>query len=218
MFHSRERKMRLPTAADALPGRAEPMSVPARHYVSGHAMQPPFPAGMQQALFGLGCFWGAERRFWTTPGVYTTAVGYAGGRTPNPTYEEVCSGGTGHAEVVRVVFDPQFVPYEELLRIFWESHDPTQGMRQGNDIGTQYRSGVWWYDTTQREAAERTRAAYAAGLLEAGYPAITTEIAPLPEFYYAEEYHQQYLAKNPGGYCGLGGTGVLCPTSRLQDG
>ena len=210
MFHPRERKTRLPTAAEALPGRAEPMPVPARHYVSGHVMQPPFPAGMQQALFGLGCFWGAERRFWTVPGVYSTAAGYAGGRTPNPTYEEVCSGGTGHAEVVRVVFDPRAVRYEELLRIFWESHDPTQGLRQGNDIGTQYRSGVWWYDATQREAAERTRTAYAASLREAGYPAITTEIAPVPEFYYAEEYHQQYLAKNPGGYCGLGGTGVPC--------
>ncbi|MGI9245250.1 MAG: peptide-methionine (S)-S-oxide reductase MsrA [Steroidobacteraceae bacterium] len=212
MFSQRKKKLEIPTAAEALPGRDRRMPVPAQHFVNGNRLEPPFPAGMQQALFGLGCFWGAERKFWSLPGVYSTSVGYAAGITPNPTYEEVCSGMTGHTEVVRVVFDPQAIGYGELLRVFWESHDPTQGMRQGNDIGTQYRSGVYVYDATQRELAEKARDAYGAKLRESGYPAITTEILAAPEFYYAEDYHQQYLAKNPGGYCGLGGTGVACPT------
>jgi peptide-methionine (S)-S-oxide reductase len=203
--------LRVPTAAEALPGRAEPLDVPARHYVSGHSMRRPYPAGMQQALFGMGCFWGAERTFWNLPGVYVTAVGYAGGHTPNPTYEEVCSGMTGHTEVVRVVFDPARVTFAEILRVFWESHDPTQGMRQGNDVGTQYRSAAWWYDEAQRQAIEASRAAYEHALGAAGHGPITTEIGPAPAFYFAEGYHQQYLAKNPGGYCGMGGTGVACP-------
>jgi peptide-methionine (S)-S-oxide reductase len=206
-----KKKLSLPTAAEALPGRSTRMPVPAQHFVNGHRLEPPFPAGMRLALFGLGCFWGAERKFWTTAGVYSTVAGYAGGRTPNPTYEEVCSGLTGHTEVVRVVFDPQDVSFDDLLRVFWESHDPTQGMRQGNDLGTQYRSAIYYYDDAQRQAAERSAAAYGAKLREAGYSAVTTEILPAPEFYYAEDYHQQYLAKNPGGYCGLGGTGVSCP-------
>ncbi|MCC8998626.1 MAG: peptide-methionine (S)-S-oxide reductase MsrA, partial [Candidatus Contendobacter sp.] len=197
----------------ALPGRATPLQVPAQHYVNDHPLQPPFPAGMEQALFGLGCFWGAERKFWTQPGVYSTAVGYAGGVTPNPTYEEVCSGRTGHAEVVRVVFDPALVSYRQLLTVFWEAHDPTQGMRQGNDAGTQYRSAIYVSDAAQQAAAEQSRAAYQSALTAAGYGAITTEIAAAPPFYYAEAYHQQYLAKNPGGYCGLGGAGVRCPGS-----
>ncbi|GAB4293595.1 MAG: peptide-methionine (S)-S-oxide reductase MsrA [Thiohalomonadaceae bacterium] len=184
------------------------MQVPLNHYVNGNRIIPPFPPGMAQALFGLGCFWGAERRFWQQPGVYSTAVGYAGGYTPNPTYREVCSGMTGHNEVVRVIYDPQQISYEELLRVFWESHDPTQGMRQGNDVGTQYRSGIYVYAAAQRAAAEATRAAFQARLSAAGFGAITTEIVAAPTFYYAEGYHQQYLAKNPGGYCGLGGTGV----------
>jgi peptide-methionine (S)-S-oxide reductase len=212
MFNLRRKKLDLPTAAEALPGRTQRMSVPATHFVNDHRLEPPFPAGTRLALFGLGCFWGAERKFWTQPGVYSTSVGYAGGRTPNPTYEEVCSGLTGHAEVVRVVYDPEQVGYDELLKLFWESHDPTQGMRQGNDVGTQYRSAIYWHDDEQRALAEQSAAAYGARLREAGYPAITTEILPAPEFYYAEDYHQQYLAKNPGGYCGLGGTGVTCPT------
>jgi peptide-methionine (S)-S-oxide reductase len=212
MFSTARRKTELPTPAEALPGRSQRMPVPARHYVNGQPLEPPFPAGMQLALFGLGCFWGAERKFWTLPGVFTTSVGYAGGLTPNPTYEEVCTGLTGHTEVVRVVFDPAVISFDELLRAFWESHDPTQGMRQGGDIGTQYRSAIYWHDESQRAAAERSRDAYAARLSEAGYSAITTEIAPAPEFFYAEDYHQQYLAKNPGGYCGLGGTGIACPT------
>jgi peptide-methionine (S)-S-oxide reductase len=211
MFGLRKKRLDLPTRDEALPGRAQRMRVPARHYVNGNALEPPFPAGMQLALFGLGCFWGAERKFWSLPGVYSTSAGYAAGHTPNPTYEEVCSGMTGHNEVVRVVFDPQGIGYEELLRVFWESHDPTQGMRQGNDVGTQYRSGIYWYDAAQRVAAERSAAVYGEKLEQAGYPAPTTEILPAPEFYYAEDYHQQYLAKNPGGYCGLGGTGVSCP-------
>jgi peptide-methionine (S)-S-oxide reductase len=206
------RKTRIPDAAEALPGRATPMRVPARHFVNGHALVPPFPDGFQQALFGLGCFWGAEKKFWQAPGVYTTAVGYAAGPTPNPTYEEVCSGRTGHAEVVLVVWDPSVVRFEDLLRIFWESHDPTQGMRQGNDVGTQYRSGIWTSDPAARAAAEASRDAYQRELTAAGYGPITTEIGDAPPFYYAEEYHQQYLAKNPAGYCGLGGTGVSCPT------
>jgi peptide-methionine (S)-S-oxide reductase len=203
--------LRMPTPEDALPGRAEKMAVPAKHFVNGHPLEPPFPAGTKIALFGLGCFWGAERKFWQTPGVFTTAAGYAAGLTPNPTYREVCTGRTGHNEVVLVAFDPAQVSYESLLRIFWESHDPTQGMRQGNDAGTQYRSGIYTFDAQQKAAAEASKAAYAAKLAEAGYGAITTEILDAPPFYYAEEYHQQYLAKNPDGYCGIGGTGVSCP-------
>lgn len=198
----------MPGADEALPGRAQRMPVPAKHFVNGHPLQPPFPDGLQQALFGMGCFWGAERRFWELQGVYTTAVGYAGGFTANPTYQEVCTGMTGHNEVVRVVFDPARVSYTDLLRVFWAAHDPTQGMRQGNDIGTQYRSGIYTTSTAQREAALATRDRYQALLTASGYGAITTEIVDAPEFYYAEDYHQQYLAKNPGGYCGLGGCGV----------
>jgi peptide-methionine (S)-S-oxide reductase len=201
----------MPTPAEALPGRGERMEVPATHYVNGAPLAEPFPTGTKRAIFGLGCFWGAERKFWQTAGVTTTAVGYSGGLTPNPTYKEVCSGLTGHAEVVLVVYDPRQVTYEELLKVFWESHDPTQGLRQGNDIGTQYRSAIYYVDEEQRREAEASRAAFQRRLTEAGYGAITTEIAPAGEFYYAEEYHQQYLAKNPGGYCGLGGTGVSCP-------
>ena len=211
MFSLRKKKLDLPTAAEALPGRAQPLAVPARHFVSGHRLEEPFPPGLQLALFGLGCFWGAERKYWNTHGVYSTQVGFAGGITPNPTYEEVCGGYTGHNEVVRVVFDPAVVTYAELLRIFWESHNPTQGMRQGNDIGTQYRSGIYWFDAAQRDAALASAAAYGDQLRAAGFPAITTEILEAPQFYFAEEYHQQYLAKNPDGYCGLGGTGVSCP-------
>jgi peptide-methionine (S)-S-oxide reductase len=204
-------KLKLPTKENALPGRAEKMPVPATHHVNGAPLEPPFPAGLERAMFALGCFWGAERKFWQTPGVYTTAVGYAGGYTPNPTYREVCSGATGHAEVVLVVFDPRKISYADLVKVFWESHDPTQGMRQGNDVGTQYRSGIYYYDQEQREVAERSRDAYQRELSQAGYGSITSEILPAPEFYYAEDYHQQYLSKNPGGYCGLGGTGVSCP-------
>jgi peptide-methionine (S)-S-oxide reductase len=191
------------------------MPVPEKHFVNQHRLTPPFPEGLERAMFGMGCFWGAERKFWTLPGVYTTAVGYAAGHTPNPTYREVCSGMTGHAEVVLVVFDPGKISYDELLRVFWESHDPTQGMRQGNDVGTQYRSGIYTFDDDQRLAADRSRDAYQKRLTEAGYGTITTEILPAPEFYYAEDYHQQYLAKNPDGYCGLGGTGVACPVGAL---
>jgi peptide-methionine (S)-S-oxide reductase len=209
MFGLRKRSM--PGPSEALPGRPERMPVPDAHFVSGNRLEPPFPAGTERAVFGMGCFWGAERKFWETPGVYSTAVGYAGGHTPNPTYEEVCSGGTGHAEVVRVAFDPAKVSYERLLRIFWENHDPTQGMRQGNDVGTQYRSAVYCYGPAQQSAAEASRKAYQAVLEKAGYGPITTEIREAPEFYYAEDYHQQYLAKNPWGYCGIGGTGVACP-------
>jgi peptide-methionine (S)-S-oxide reductase len=208
-------KSRMVSPADALPGRAERMPVPAAHIVNGNRLEPPFPAGMSLALFGMGCFWGAERCFWQRKGVYSTAVGYAGGVTPHPTYEEVCSGRTGHAEVVRVVFDPAAVSYDDLLRIFWESHDPTQGMRQGNDVGTQYRSAIYGYGAVQRAAAEASRAAYQRALTAARHGEITTEVADAPEFYYAETYHQQYLAKNPGGYCGLGGTGVACPASTV---
>jgi peptide-methionine (S)-S-oxide reductase len=199
-----------PTREDALPGRSERMAVPARHFVSGAPLEG-LPAGRQEAVFGMGCFWGAEKGFWTIPGVVSTSVGYAGGTTPNPTYREVCSGRTGHAEVVRVVFDPKRVRYEDLLRVFWEGHDPTQGMRQGNDVGTQYRSALYTYGDAQQQAAEKSRDAYEKVLRAAGYGAITTEIAPAPEYYFAEEYHQQYLAKNPDGYCGHGGTGVSCP-------
>ena len=204
------KSLALPTPEEALPGRTEKMQVPERHCVNGNRMTPPFPSGMQQALFGLGCFWGAERKFWQLPGVYSTAVGYAAGVTPNPTYREVCSGLTGHNEVVLIVFDPQVLNYQALLKVFWESHNPTQGMRQGNDAGTQYRSGIYTYDAAQQQAALASRAAYQQQLTSAGHGAVTTEIIPVPEFYYAEDYHQQYLAKNPGGYCGLGGTGVSC--------
>jgi len=192
--------------------KEDAMKVPRQHYVNGHPLVPPFPEGLELAMFGMGCFWGAERVFWKTPGVFSTAVGYAAGVTPDPDYEQVCSGLTGHAEVVRVVFDPARVSYATLLRLFWESHDPTQGMRQGNDVGTQYRSGIYVYTTEQRRLAEASRDAYQPVLVKAGHGRITTEILDAPEFYYAEEYHQQYLAKNPGGYCGLGGTGVACPT------
>jgi peptide-methionine (S)-S-oxide reductase len=205
------KKTTMPGQGETLPGRATPLPLPGRHFVNGNPLEPPYPAGYQVATFGLGCFWGAERRFWQLPGVHVTAVGYAGGATPNPTYEEVCSGLTGHAEVVRVVFDPDRLSYEELLRAFWESHDPTQGMRQGNDVGTQYRSGIYFHDEAQRAAAESSKAAYQRALAASGLGGITTEILPAPEFYFAEDYHQQYLAKNPGGYCGLGGTGVACP-------
>ena len=205
------RSSSLPAKADALPGRAEQMPVPDAHFVNGHRLQPPFPAGVQQAMFGMGCFWGAERKFWQLEGVYTTAVGYAAGQTPNPTYREVCSGMTGHTEVVLVVFDPAKIKYEDLLKAFWENHDPTQGMRQGNDVGTQYRSLILCATPAQREAAERSRALFQQALASSGYGRITTEIADGDEFFYAEPYHQQYLAKNPNGYCGLGGTGVSCP-------
>ena len=211
MWMLRKKKLEMPGEDEVLPGRSRPMPVPERHYVNGHRLAPPYPDGLELAMFGLGCFWGAERAFWTLPGVYTTAVGYAGGHTPNPTYEEVCTGLTGHNEVVRVVFDPRLVSFDELLRVFWVSHDPTQGMRQGNDVGTQYRSGIYCYGPAQQAAAESSREAYAARLAAAGFDAVTTEILPAAEFYFAEEYHQQYLAKNPGGYCGLGGTGVSCP-------
>ncbi len=210
MFSLRK-KTEMPTPEQALRGRANPMQVSDRHFVSGHAVKPPFPQGMERALFGLGCFWGAERRFWQLPGVYSTAVGYAAGYTPNPTYDEVCTGLTGHNEAVMVVFDPAVITYQDLLRRFWESHDPTQGMRQGNDIGTQYRSGIYYYDETQRNAAEQSRESYGAALNAAGAGPITTEILPAPEFYYAEDFHQQYLAKNPHGYCGLGGCAVPYP-------
>ena len=199
------------TADEALPGRDEPMRVPAAHEVLGNPIAPPFPEGLEQAVLGLGCFWGAERVFWQAPGVYTTAVGYAGGFTPNPTYEEVCSGRTGHTEAVLVVFDPQETSYDEILRLFWENHDPTQGMRQGNDLGTQYRSAIYTADEAQRAAADASRERFQAELAKAGFGEITTEIAAAGPFYYAEPYHQQYLAKNPNGYCGLGGTGVACP-------
>jgi peptide-methionine (S)-S-oxide reductase len=211
MLFLRSKKSAMPTAAEALPGRAQAMKVPAKHYVSGHPLVPPFPDGMETAMFGLGCFWGAERKFWERAGVYSTSVGYAGGFTPNPTYEEVCTGHTGHNEVVRVVFDPRKVSYDDLLKLFWESHDPTQGMRQGNDVGTQYRSGIYVTSPEQRRAAEASRDTYQRELTAGGYGTITTEILDAPEFYYAEDYHQQYLAKNPSGYCGLGGTGVSCP-------
>jgi peptide-methionine (S)-S-oxide reductase len=207
-FHTR--KSSLPTVNEALKGRETPMPVPERHTVLGTPLQGPFPASLEQAVFGLGCFWGAERKFWQLPGVYTTAVGYAGGHTRNPTYEEVCSGMTGHAEVVLVVFDPAKISYAQLLRVFWENHDPTQGMRQGNDVGTQYRSVIHTFSERQRQAAEASKLVYQKALTSSGYPAITTDVEAAPTFYYAEDYHQQYLAKNPGGYCGIGGTGVPC--------
>ncbi len=209
MFGSK--KAQMPTPETALPGRANPIPTANRHFITSEPLKGPFPEGLQTAMFGMGCFWGVERKFWQVPGVVSTAVGYAGGYTPNPTYEEVCSGLTGHNEVVLVHFDPARVSYAQLLKVFWENHDPTQGMRQGNDVGTQYRSGVYVYNDEQRAAAETSRADYARALEGAGYGAITTEILPAPDFYYAEDYHQQYLAKNPRGYCGVGGTGVTCP-------
>ncbi len=217
MFFS-VKKLELPTASEALPGRAEPMAVPAAHFVNGHPIAPPFPGGLERAVFGMGCFWGAERKLWETRGVWTTAVGYSGGFTPNPTYQEVCTGRTGHAEVVLVVFDPATVGHDDLLRLFWEGHDPTQGMRQGNDVGTQYRSAIYTFGEVQARAAETTREAFQKVLSGAGFGRITTEIREAPPFYYAEEYHQQYLAKNPGGYCGLGGTGLSCPTGVAKAG
>jgi peptide-methionine (S)-S-oxide reductase len=201
----------LPTRTDALPGRAQPIATAKTHFVSGEPLRSPLREGLEEAIFGLGCFWGAERKFWQTDGVVVTAAGYAGGFTPNPTYEEVCSGRTGHTEVVRVVFDPNRLSYEQLLKVFFESHDPTQGMRQGNDVGTQYRSAIYTTSEAQKSAAEAVLAAYGERLREAGFGRITTEVADAPEFYYAEDYHQQYLAKNPNGYCGLGGAGVSCP-------
>jgi peptide-methionine (S)-S-oxide reductase len=212
-------KTAMPTPEEALPGRDEKMPVPERHFVLGTPLEPPFPDGSERALFGMGCFWGAEKDFWTLPkGIFTTAVGYAGGYTPNPTYEEVCSAKTGHNEVVLVVFRPEEITYEELLRTFWEGHDPTQGMRQGNDVGTQYRSGIYTYSDAQRETATASRDAYGKKLAEAGYGEITTEIVDAPDFYYAEDYHQQYLAKVPNGYCGIGGTGVSCPVGLVDAG
>jgi peptide-methionine (S)-S-oxide reductase len=217
MFSFRK-QAQLPDRAKALPGRAEAMSVPERHYVNGNRLVEPFPDGIRVAMFGLGCFWGAERKFWQLPGVYSTAVGYAAGFTPNPTYEEVCSGCTAHNEVVRVVYDPNKVSYEQLLKTFWESHNPTQGMRQGNDVGTQYRSGIYVYDAEQREIAETSRERYQTALRQQGHAdAITTEIIDAPSFYYAEDYHQQYLAKNPGGYCGLGGCGVSYAPLQVEE-
>ena len=210
-----QKKLHMPSPEQALPGRAEAMPVPEAHFVNGNPLQPPFPDGYARAVFGLGCFWGAERCFWQTEGVFSTAVGYAGGLTPNPTYEEVCSGLSGHNEVVLVVYDPMQVSYQTLLKVFWESHDPTQGMRQGNDVGTQYRSGIYASDEAQLAQAEQSRQAYQDALTAAGYGAITTEILPAPAFYYAEPYHQQYLAKVPNGYCGLGGTGVGCNVEGL---
>jgi len=208
---SKHRKTNLPTRDEALPGRDDPMPVPTQHFVNGNPLEGPFAPELERAMFGLGCFWGAERRFWQTDGVFSTAAGYAGGITPNPTYEEVCSGLTGHTEVVLVVFDPAVVSYEQLLGVFWESHDPTQGMRQGNDVGTQYRSAIYVCSEAQQRSAEDSLRAYQGELEKAGYGTITTEIRPLDRFYYAEDYHQQYLAKNPNGYCGIGGTGVSCP-------
>jgi peptide-methionine (S)-S-oxide reductase len=212
MWSLRRDKLMIPTAEQCLPGRAIKMPVPEKHYVNGHALEGPYPEGLELAQFGLGCFWGAERIFWQAPGVWTTAVGYSGGHTPNPTYEEVCSGRTGHTEAVLVVYDPKVTSYEALLKLFWESHDPSQGMRQGNDVGTQYRSAIYIYTPEQRRAAEASRDRFQKELSAAGYGEITTEIRDAPPFYFAEDYHQQYLAKNPFGYCGLGGTGVSCPT------
>ncbi len=212
MWQILRKKSDMPTADRALPGRAKPaFAVPAEHFVNQHRIQPPFPAGLEQAMFGLGCFWGAERMFWKAPGVYSTAVGYAAGFTPNPTYEEVCSGYTGHNEVVMVWYDPKQTSYEALLKVFWEGHDPTQGMRQGNDVGTQYRSGIYTFSAEQKKKAEASLAMFQKELAKNGMGTITTEIVEAPPFYYAEDYHQQYLAKNPNGYCGLGGTGVSCP-------
>jgi peptide-methionine (S)-S-oxide reductase len=205
------KKLEIPSAAEALPGRKEAIPTAKKHFVNGRDLKGPLPEGIETAMFGMGCFWGAERKFWQTPGVYLTAAGYAGGTTPNATYQEVCSGGTGHTEVVLVHFDPKVISYEQLLKVFWENHDPTQGMRQGGDIGTQYRSAIYTYSPAQAKAAEESKQAYEAALKKSGMGPITTEIASAPEFFYAEDYHQQYLEKNPGGYCGLGGTGVSCP-------
>ena len=209
MFGS-NKNISMPPADEALPGRSTPVEISDNHFVNGNPLKPPFPGSMQQAIFGLGCFWGAERKFWQLQGVYSTAAGYAAGYTPNPSYQEVCTGMTGHNEVVLVVYDPAIVSYQELLKVFWEAHNPTQGMRQGNDVGTQYRSGIYYFNEGQRDIAEKTFKLYQTDLEQAGYASITTEILPAPVFYYAEEYHQQYLAKNSGGYCGLGGTGVNC--------
>ena len=211
MMFFKRKSPELISAADALPGRADSIPLLGKHHVSGRALSNDVPAGMEEAMFGMGCFWGVERMFWTLPGVHMTAVGYAGGHTPNPTYREVCSGQTGHNEVVRVIYDPSVVTFEDLLRVFWEGHDPTQGMRQGNDVGTQYRSGIYVYSDAQKTAAEASKTAFAPRLMDAGYGAITTEIIDAPTFYAAEDYHQQYLSKNPRGYCGIGGTGVSCP-------
>jgi len=211
MFTLKRKPLSMPSPDEALPGRPEPIATAKTHFVTGAALKGPYPQGLETAMFGLGCFWGAERKFWEVPGVHVTAVGYAGGHTPNPTYEEVCSGRTGHNEAVLVVYDPARVSYDQLLKVFWESHDPTQGMRQGNDVGTQYRSGIYTFSDAQRRAAEASKADYEKALKARGLGAITTEIMPAPEFYFAEDYHQQYLAKNPHGYCGLGGTGVSCP-------
>lgn len=210
------KKLTLPTPEEALPGRAQSMPVPAKHFVNGNPLKPPFPEGFEMAMFGMGCFWGAERRFWQQEGVFSTSVGYAAGLTPNPTYQEVCTGKTGHNEVVFVVFDPNAISYGDLLKVFWESHNPTQGMRQGNDTGTQYRSGIYAYSDSQHQLAEASRDAYQQALSQAGYGEITTEILEAPEYYYAEDYHQQYLAKNPNGYCGLGGTNVACPVGVVE--
>jgi peptide-methionine (S)-S-oxide reductase len=212
------KKSTMPTREEALPGRSPPLKVPEKHFVNGHRIVPPFPAGLREAVFALGCFWGAEKLFWELPGVYSTAVGYAGGFTPNPTYEEVCSGATGHAEVVRVIYDPQKIGYEDLLKAFWESHDPTQGMRQGNDLGTQYRSAIFTQDAEQRQAAETSRRIFQERLTAAGHGSITTEISDAPEFFYAEDYHQQYLAKNPGGYCPDHSCGVSFDSAELREG
>jgi peptide-methionine (S)-S-oxide reductase len=216
MLFSRH-KTEMVSPEDALPGRPEPMLVPDRHLVLGTPLEPPFPDGLETAVFAMGCFWGAERKFWETPGVYTTAVGYAGGYTPNPTYEETCTAKTGHTEAVLVVFDPTVVTYDDLLKVFWESHDPTQGMRQGNDVGTQYRSAIYTFSPAQAEAVERSRTMFQERLTAAGFGPITTEVAPAGPFFYAEDYHQQYLARNPNGYCGLGGTGVSCPVGLVTD-
>lgn len=217
MAQARKRST-IPSQQEALPGRATPLKIRETHFVNGHRIVPPFPAGLQEAMFALGCFWGAERLFWELPGVYSTAVGYAGGSTPNPTYEEVCTGETGHAEVVRVIYDPRKIGYDQLLKAFWESHDPTQGMRQGNDIGTQYRSAIYTRDDSQRAAAEESRRIYQGDLSGAGRGSITTEVRDAPPFFYAEDYHQQYLAKNPDGYCGIGGCGVPFKAAELQMG
>ncbi len=216
MWSMARKSLDMPKQGEALPGRQAAMPVTDRHFINGHKLKPPFPAGLETAIFGLGCFWGAEKAFWNLPGVYTTAVGYAGGQTPNPTYEEVCSGRTGHTEAVLVAFDPKKIPYEQLLKTFWEGHNPTQGMRQGNDVGTQYRSAIYWTSPAQQKLAEASREAYGKNLAKAGLGAITTEIREAPEFYYAEDYHQQYLGKNPAGYCGLGGTGVSCPIGLMK--
>jgi peptide-methionine (S)-S-oxide reductase len=210
------KKSSIPTPEEALPGRSQSMAVPEKHYINGNPLKPPFPENMEKAMFGLGCFWGAERKFWQQEGIYTTAVGYAAGHTPNPTYNEVCTGMTGHNEVVLVVYDPAKISYQDLLKVFWESHNPTQGMRQGNDRGTQYRSGIYTFTPEQKQLAKASKEIYQQELSKAGYDSITTEILDAPEFYYAEDYHQQYLAKNPNGYCGLGGTNVACPSGINQ--